>query len=160
MSEGGVSPHWEFSTTTGVSMPKDFEGVTEILPSVLYSLDKGFTYFRIEGNYLFASSEGVLNQRAYLCIKNYIDIADMKFYWRFGFGLTQYHRNTANFVDTNNLQSGGWHYAMGSKIDINKNVFIKADISAFIRPGRTIYVGIGLGFNFGDEGGSESATPK
>ncbi|MCB0390632.1 MAG: hypothetical protein KDD58_05055 [Bdellovibrionales bacterium] len=152
LSAGGVSPHWEFGATTGTSIPSDtFEGVTELLPSVLITMDKGFEYFRIETKYLFASSEGVRLRRIYMVIKNYFNLFDMQYYWNFGLGVSQYKRNTNIFNDEQYLTSGGWHYALGSKIKINKKVFFKAELGSYIRPSRTIYVGIGLGFNFGGE---------
>lgn len=146
-----VSPHWEFATTTGTSLPSNFAGVTELLPSVLYSLDKGFDYFRLETKYFFANSDGVSLRRAYLNIKNYVEVFDMKYFWSFGLGLTEFSRQTIDYNDASPLRVGGWHYAMGTKVDINKKVFVRAEVGAFIQPGRTIYVGIGFGLNFGSE---------
>ncbi|MCB0356356.1 MAG: hypothetical protein KDD40_05080 [Bdellovibrionales bacterium] len=151
-SANSVETTWEFATTTGTTLPSSsFQGVTENLPSVLFTIDRGFQYFRIESKYLFASSEGVTIRRLHLLLKNYVEIFEVNYFWSLGVGMTQYKRNTNNYNDDGFNSSGGWQYAMGAKLKINKRLFFRAETGAYIRPGRSIYVGVGLGFILGGQ---------
>lgn len=142
-------PSWELATTTGVLLPSNVAGVTELLPPVQFSIDKSLTHFRLEGKYLFASSEGVKLRKYFLSIKNDVNLFDMNYFWYFGINLSEHLRNTIDYVDSNFIRQTGWHYGFGLRLYANKRVFIRSEIQASIRPGRMLYTGIGIGFSFG-----------
>ncbi len=150
-----VLPNWELATTAGVALPSNLGGVTEMLPAVRYSIDKGLTYFRVEAKYLFSQSEGIKFRRYYLSVKNNLKIYDMNYFWLFGLNMTEYQRNTIDYVDASFIRAGGWHYGFGVRIKMGKKIFLRSDVNVSLRPGRFLYAGAGLGFTFGGASGEK-----